>query len=285
MKATYLTLTILASVFSANCYSQITLNGDFEYNSGVFCHDNLTNGSFNTMMDDCFAFGLGNELDIQSIHCGLSSPASGKWFISLATNAYSFLTDGVSISLNSMLTAGNTYKISYFEKADTSQYTHTIDSLLIGISSASSMFGVQIFSSFPQPETDWTNWTRKSFLFTAPSTFKYLTFKNKGNVHGWNFIDNVQIEFVTSIKDNYLNSQFEIFPNPFSLQTTLQTQDVLCDAILTVYNSFGRIVKQIENISGHTVVLSRDNLPAGLYFFQLKQDNKVTILDKLIITD
>lgn len=81
------------------------------------------------------------------------------------------------------------------------------------------------------------------------------------------------------------NSGVEIFPNPFSTRTTLQSDNIFKDATLTVYNSFGQQVKQINNISGQTITLHRDNLSSGLYFIRLTQDNKVITTDKLVITD
>jgi len=76
-----------------------------------------------------------------------------------------------------------------------------------------------------------------------------------------------------------------ISPNPFCSLTTLQTDNPLRNATLTVYNCFGQTVKQIKNISGQTVILSRDNLASGLYFVRLTQDSKVIAVDKLVITD
>lgn len=76
-----------------------------------------------------------------------------------------------------------------------------------------------------------------------------------------------------------------IYPNPFTTQTTLQTNNLLHNATLTVNNCLGQTVKQIKNISGQTVSLSRDNLPSGLYYLRLTQDNRVITVDKLVITD
>ena len=86
---------------------------------------------------------------------------------------------------------------------------------------------------------------------------------------------------------NEINSENKVncYPNPFSTQTTLQTNKFLNDAILIVYNSLGQQVKQINNISGHTIIFYRDNLPSGLYFMCLTQDNKIITTEKLVITD
>ena len=56
-------------------------------------------------------------------------------------------------------------------------------------------------------------------------------------------------------------------------------------AVIYPYNSFGQTVKEIKNISGQTVVLSRDNLPSGLYFVRLTEDSKTLSVDKLVITE
>jgi len=86
------------------------------------------------------------------------------------------------------------------------------------------------------------------------------------------------------IAENNLETDFTIYPNPFSSMTNLQTDKYLINATLTVYNLFGQQVKQIKNISGQTVTLFRDNLSSGLYFIRLTQDNN-TFTTKLIVTD
>jgi hypothetical protein len=80
-------------------------------------------------------------------------------------------------------------------------------------------------------------------------------------------------------------NQINIAPNPFSTQTVLRTDNYCRNATLTVYNSFGQIVKEIKNISGETILLSRDDLPGGLYFIRLTQDTKVISTGTLVITD
>lgn len=81
-----------------------------------------------------------------------------------------------------------------------------------------------------------------------------------------------------------LNS-IEIFPNPFSTNTTIQSDKFLKNASLIVYNSIGHLVKRIDKISGQTFIFYRENLPNGLYFIHIKQDNKIIATNKLVITD
>ena len=82
-----------------------------------------------------------------------------------------------------------------------------------------------------------------------------------------------------------IDEEVSIYPNPFSSSTTLHTDNLLKNATLTVDNCFGQTVKQVKNISGHTVVFSRDNLACGLYFLHLIENNKTLAVDKLVITD
>ena len=81
------------------------------------------------------------------------------------------------------------------------------------------------------------------------------------------------------------NESFIIYPNPFSTQTIFQTNSLLTNATLSIYNCFGQMVKERTHISGQTIVISRDNLASGLYFVQLKQDNKEILTKKIIIVD
>jgi hypothetical protein len=87
----------------------------------------------------------------------------------------------------------------------------------------------------------------------------------------------------TSVQNISNNSVLKNFPNPFSTQTTLRTNTLLHNATLTLINSFGQIVKQIENISGQTITLFRDNLPSGIYFLRLTENNKTLAAEKLVI--
>ncbi|MBI3502270.1 MAG: T9SS type A sorting domain-containing protein [Bacteroidetes bacterium] len=104
------------------------------------------------------------------------------------------------------------------------------------------------------------------------------------SIHTWGTVIPIcsSTTFISEIPDN--NYFISVFPNPFSTQTVLQTDNLLHNATLTVDNCFGQTVVQIKNISGQTVVFSRDNLASGLYFVRLTENNKI-FTDKLIITD
>jgi hypothetical protein len=106
-----------------------------------------------------------------------------------------------------------------------------------------------------------------------------------GFIAGYNYKNNKIPNCTVGIKEIYLSSRIIVYPNPFSSQAILQTDGIFKNATLTMYNCFGQTVNQINNISGQTVTISRDNVPNGLYFIRMTQDNKVIATEKIIITD
>jgi uncharacterized delta-60 repeat protein len=76
-----------------------------------------------------------------------------------------------------------------------------------------------------------------------------------------------------------------VSPNPFASHTFFQLQNNLTDATFILYNAAGQQVKQLTDISGNSFILQRDDLAAGLYYFQLLEDTKILTADKLMITE
>ncbi|MBI3500232.1 MAG: T9SS type A sorting domain-containing protein [Bacteroidetes bacterium] len=75
---------------------------------------------------------------------------------------------------------------------------------------------------------------------------------------------------VNSVSTSVNSIDIIFFPNPFSTQTTLQTNTPLHNATLTVYNSFGQEVTQSVIPSGaRNLTITRDGLPSGIYFLRL----------------
>lgn len=79
------------------------------------------------------------------------------------------------------------------------------------------------------------------------------------------------------------NSEFKIFPNPFSNKTTINTEKQLMNANFIIYNSSGQEVSRLENISGQSFTFFRENLPAGIYYAHLKDGNDVFTISKMMV--
>ena len=93
------------------------------------------------------------------------------------------------------------------------------------------------------------------------------------------------VRIQTGIKRIDFISAIKFYMNTFSSSTTLKIDKPFNSASLTVYNSIGLQVKQINIISGQTITLNRDNLPNGVYFIRLTLDNKTFNAEKLIIVN
>jgi hypothetical protein len=90
---------------------------------------------------------------------------------------------------------------------------------------------------------------------------------------------------LTNIDDEYKEVKASIFPNPFSLNATIGISKKLNNATLSIYNVLGQEIKSFTNISGNEINLNRDNLPNGVYFIRLMQDNISLFTEKIIISD
>lgn len=76
-----------------------------------------------------------------------------------------------------------------------------------------------------------------------------------------------------------------ISPNPFSYSTTIQTDMKFKNANLSIYNSTGQEVKHLKYINGNSITFYRDNLPSGIYFLRLTQENELIEIAKFVIID
>ena len=96
-----------------------------------------------------------------------------------------------------------------------------------------------------------------------------------------------KVDIATSVPGNPVPSSKinRIFPNPFVTATTIYMTKPLVNATMTIYSSLGKEVKLIKNINGNTFTFDRGHLPAGLYYIQLNQNNRIIASDKMIIID
>jgi hypothetical protein len=88
---------------------------------------------------------------------------------------------------------------------------------------------------------------------------------------------------ISTMETNYFS--MKIYPNPLTSFATLQFNNIMKDAELNIYNLYGQKIKSINNIYSDKIEIDRNNLPNGLYFVQLTQDNTTIAQEKLVITD
>jgi hypothetical protein len=235
-----------------------------------------------------------------------SQPAFGGAYVGLVTKIAGDYKEYVQVRLLDSLKAGISYCVSYYVSlAGKSAYATPAPQLYFSDSAISST-GSSYFPYTPQINntsiiTDTTNWTHITGTYTANGGEKYITignffsdantpsvFINFSSIMAYFYLDSVSVvncDSSNGVNEQTFNIKINIFPNPFSAQTTLKTDIPLVNVTLTVDNCFGQTVAQIKNINGQTVVFSRDNLTSGLYFVRLTEENKIIAVDKLVITD
>jgi len=76
----------------------------------------------------------------------------------------------------------------------------------------------------------------------------------------------------------------EVYPNPFSTTTTIQVDglDAISTASLEMYNIIGEKVKSFSSNDSKFIV-NRNQLPSGIYFYNIKLENKLIGAGKLIV--
>jgi hypothetical protein len=73
-----------------------------------------------------------------------------------------------------------------------------------------------------------------------------------------------------------------VFPNPFAEQTTLNIKDVqLSKGKIELYDVLGNKVRSMENLSGNNFIISREGLPAGIYFYAITEENVLLATGKI----
>ena len=82
--------------------------------------------------------------------------------------------------------------------------------------------------------------------------------------------------------DDFFN--FKLFPNPISRSAILESNRSLHNASIAIFNSAGRLVRELKNLNGMSIPLPLDDLINGIYFIQLTEDGKSLAAKSFIIS-
>ena len=137
------------------------------------------------------------------------------------------------------------------------------------------------------------------------SSFRDLAFDNANNIYltgvygssidfGTTSLSNSGIQNLFLAKINNLTVALEpsilkpinaFYPNPFNSLTVKQINTPIQSGKLCIYNQLGQLVKEINNLNGNTISISRDNLPNGIYYILVTEKENIITTDKLIISN
>ncbi len=74
------------------------------------------------------------------------------------------------------------------------------------------------------------------------------------------------------------------YPNPFKYSTIIEFNNVNNEVhTLNIFNIQGKLIRTIDNISGNTIQIERENLSDGLYFYVLQLNSMIIGTGKLIV--
>jgi Secretion system C-terminal sorting domain len=79
------------------------------------------------------------------------------------------------------------------------------------------------------------------------------------------------------------NQKITFSPNPFTTELIIQSEIAFSDSTFKMYNAVGQLVREMNNQSGKSIVLNRENLNSGLYFFQLFEKGKLVTSAKIMV--
>lgn len=244
---------------------------------------------------------------------GYQQAATGKAYCALGVSM-AFITNGrefIRRVLPSPLTVGTKYFVSLKVNLSLSD--------TIRVNCASNNLGIE-FSTAPinavnnrphiyttQVITDTANWTHIGGSFVADSAYTYI---NIGNFfddlnsttqimtqdtvcNSYYFIDDICVSsdsldcpftLETGQEEMADNNNFTLFPNPARQHATLVFDNPgHANHSLYIYDTQGRLVKTMNNITTDKLTITVRDLTAGLYFLQLHSKNHIRFKTKLSV--
>ncbi|MCH8318838.1 MAG: T9SS type A sorting domain-containing protein [Bacteroidetes bacterium] len=100
-----------------------------------------------------------------------------------------------------------------------------------------------------------------------------------------NKVKNISKKNLQSTLNFLILLNINIYPNPFSSTTTFEinsTSTFKLRYTFELYNIIGKKVKKISNITSNKFVISRDNLPEGIYIYKINSKNGLFGVGKIV---
>jgi len=100
-----------------------------------------------------------------------------------------------------------------------------------------------------------------------------------------NYTGTIYCATEVAVKATSIEKGMVVYPNPLKSSAYVEFDLQLNDARLEIFNIQGFNVKTVRNISSNSISLNRDNLPNGIYFMHLIENEKVISTGKLVIIE
>ena len=270
--AIQLIVMVLLFTMCTSVQGQVIVNGDFELWPAGCPYNVAPNGWTN------FSTSLGPD---QAGTCAGSVVShQGNSHMNLVWYSSNGLKEGAT-QMISGLTIGAVCEIEFYAINDQGLYSFGDPAILD--------FYVDSTVVFTTPELfSGGAWTAYTVSFTPTATSQKIGFRVKYGTSGTSGcvgIDAVSVLNPTGTEDISGERELRVYPNPFSTSATVQTDKTLNNAMLTLYDAFGRQVLQMDNITGRSITLQRENLATGVYSIRLTEGNKLLATQRILITE
>jgi hypothetical protein len=103
-----------------------------------------------------------------------------------------------------------------------------------------------------------------------------------GNIDN-DFICDDKLLNLTAIPENLSSRKLNVFPNPFSTQTSILLENELPEIKLQITDITGKEINADVFIQERSLTISRNGLQNGIYFLSLFSENKLISTAKLIV--
>lgn len=87
---------------------------------------------------------------------------------------------------------------------------------------------------------------------------------------------------ITGIDDIPNQVGYTLYPNPFFDKAVLDFSSVKEKVVFTLLNTNGQLLRRISNISNGQVIIDREDLANGLYYFMVQTDDRIIATGKLL---
>lgn len=89
----------------------------------------------------------------------------------------------------------------------------------------------------------------------------------------------------TGVSGFYNNDEIKFYPNPFSEQLIIYSEDKFEGASLIVFDEIGKEVVKMDDLSSNEIVINRGELSSGIYFVKIVENDRVLMRKKIVIAD
>lgn len=120
------------------------------------------------------------------------------------------------------------------------------------------------------------------YLIAADISANLICFEENDTLKYYNNYYGSCTAWTVGVNDISSKNNLSILPNPFHTTSQLELKNYFENAVMRIYNSFGKNVMQ-QNIISKTTTISREGLSDGIYFYQLISNEGNVTAGKMMI--